>query len=258
MPENNDVTNVAPVPVSDSSAPVSAPVSSPVPVSDSSPPVSAPVVSSTDVSKTAQIDFLAAIPADKSFITSNGRAIHSLEELYDSVSADNGAMFHTHVTDVRNDFSNWIRSSLNYSALADKLLPVHDKTNFLKILGEDIAFLKDPKLKSTMRFFQDPQDAVVNSSSSSSGEIAAVESFSKAPAVEENKNAKDGTILSINPVDNTLASNASSSDSGVAAALNSPAPVQSDVQLPEEHYEFEDIFSGLITEIETEILFFDS
>lgn len=69
----------------------------------------------------------AELPPEKYFVLQDGTAIKSVSDLammMDNISDDN---YNFHVTEEKNDFSNWIRDVFNDHELAESLLSVKDK-----------------------------------------------------------------------------------------------------------------------------------
>jgi hypothetical protein len=88
--------------------------------------------------------FLSDVPSSNYFVLSNGRSIPNLESLFMILQECDDGVFYNHVNGARNDFANWIKYCILYTELSDKLMPIRDKKEFLRILGEDITKLKTP------------------------------------------------------------------------------------------------------------------
>jgi hypothetical protein len=103
------------------------------------------------------LKFLANVPSNNYFVLSNGRSIANIEELYVAVRDSDESVFYHHVTPDRNDFANWIKKCVLYDQLFNKLIDIKEREVFLGVLAEEIAYLKNPKIAETMKYFSDPE-----------------------------------------------------------------------------------------------------
>ena len=67
------------------------------------------------------------IPPEKYFVLRSGIYIKNIEELAHMLDTMSDSDFSFHVTDTKNDFSNWIRDVFNKPELADLLQPIKEK-----------------------------------------------------------------------------------------------------------------------------------
>jgi hypothetical protein len=61
------------------------------------------------------------VPSEKCFILCDGRSIHTCKELADILTTISDDIFSYHVTDTKNDFSNWINDIFEDHELAKKI-----------------------------------------------------------------------------------------------------------------------------------------
>jgi len=86
---------------------------------------------------------LADVPAEKIFRCHDGRNLRNLEELSVALSDMTEQSFSHHVTEQRNDFSNWVRDVIDDSTLAKSLTKATDRAQANQIVGDRVAWLKD-------------------------------------------------------------------------------------------------------------------
>ncbi len=72
------------------------------------------------------------------FVLSNGKEIKTLQELFEVLIMMDDASFSSYVTEFKNDFSNWIKSSLKDDDLAIKLQPIETRIEMIKALSKYI------------------------------------------------------------------------------------------------------------------------
>ncbi|MBM3120159.1 MAG: hypothetical protein FJ006_11565 [Chloroflexi bacterium] len=89
---------------------------------------------------------LADTSGDRCFFCQDGcisKNLYQLVECLDHISEDS---FRHHVTEVKNDFSNWVRDVFGDDKLANNLSRCTDSTEAAKVLRDRIAWLQK-KLK---------------------------------------------------------------------------------------------------------------
>jgi len=67
------------------------------------------------------------VTPDKYFVMCDGRRIKNVKELADILQLINDDMFKYHVTDTKNDFSNWINDVFGEPELAKKIKTVRNR-----------------------------------------------------------------------------------------------------------------------------------
>ena len=87
--------------------------------------------------------YLEDVPWDSSLKLSDGKTIHSLEQLPVVLMFCDDAVFDSHVNSQKNDFANWIRDVIGYGELADKVSTIKNKEEFLKLLEQSINEIKN-------------------------------------------------------------------------------------------------------------------
>ncbi|MGV8171697.1 MAG: hypothetical protein ACP5OA_03325 [Candidatus Woesearchaeota archaeon] len=92
-----------------------------------------------------RLKYLEDVPWDNSLKLSNGKVVHGLEQLPMVIKFSDEEVFQSHVNDQKNDFSNWIRDIIGYKELADSLLAVKTKDEFLKFMEQAIIDIKHYK-----------------------------------------------------------------------------------------------------------------
>lgn len=83
------------------------------------------------------------------FYLQNGKTLNSLKELKISLSTMDENTFSHHVNSEKNDFSNWIRNSLENPKLADEINSVKNKNEAIKIVGKYIKPATKPAKTKT-------------------------------------------------------------------------------------------------------------
>ena len=92
---------------------------------------------------------LGNVPDDKTFVFSNGKIAHNLEELYSIIKESDVSIFTEHVNDQKNDFANWIKYCIFHIDLANNLYGAKDKETFLKVLNDEIVRLKNSSVPNS-------------------------------------------------------------------------------------------------------------
>jgi len=92
-----------------------------------------------------KLKFLEDVPWDNSLRLSNGKTVHGLEQLPMVIKFSDDEVFDSHVTADKNDFANWIRNIIGDVELADKLLTIRTKDEFLKFMEQAIIDIKNYK-----------------------------------------------------------------------------------------------------------------
>jgi hypothetical protein len=67
------------------------------------------------------------VTPDKYFVLCDGRKVKSCKELADILQSINDDMFKYHVTDTKNDFSNWINDVFGEQDLAKKIKTIRSR-----------------------------------------------------------------------------------------------------------------------------------
>ena len=86
---------------------------------------------------------LSDVPGEKIFRCNDGKDLRNLEELSVALSDLTEQVFSHHVTEQRNDFSNWVRDVIGDSTLAKNLTKATDRAQASQIVGDRIGWLKD-------------------------------------------------------------------------------------------------------------------
>lgn len=76
---------------------------------------------------------------DDYFYLPNGKPVKSLRELVEEINIMSDEDFTSHVSDEKNDFSEWIEHVINDKALSDKIRPLRTKHDMLSVLMERIG-----------------------------------------------------------------------------------------------------------------------
>jgi hypothetical protein len=86
---------------------------------------------------------LSRVPGAKVFRCNDGKDFRNLEELSVALSNMTEQTFSHHVTEHRNDFSNWIKDVIGDSTLAKNLTKATDRAQASQLVGDRVAWLKD-------------------------------------------------------------------------------------------------------------------
>lgn len=87
--------------------------------------------------------------ADKHvFVLKNGQRLSRLEELKNAMKNMNDSVFAHHVTDNRNDFSNWVKNIYGDNKLAESILQAKSQLEIVDVINNRISkFMRHAKLK---------------------------------------------------------------------------------------------------------------
>jgi len=86
---------------------------------------------------------LSRVPGAKVFRCNDGKDLRNLEELSVALSNMTEQTFSHHVTEQKNDFSNWIKDVIGDSTLAKSLTKASDRAQANQIVGDRVTWLKD-------------------------------------------------------------------------------------------------------------------
>jgi len=86
---------------------------------------------------------LSDVPGEKIFQCHDGRDVRNLEELSVALSDMTEQSFGHHVSEQKNDFSNWVRDVIDDSTLAKSLTKASDRAQARQIVEDRVAWLKD-------------------------------------------------------------------------------------------------------------------
>jgi hypothetical protein len=92
-----------------------------------------------------KLKYLEDVQWDNSLKLSNGKTVHDLEQLPMVIKYSDDEVFYSHVTNEKNDFANWIRDVIGDGELADRLLSIRTKEDFLKFMEQAITDIKNYK-----------------------------------------------------------------------------------------------------------------
>jgi hypothetical protein len=92
----------------------------------------------TLLSALKSVPFLGEVPPEQYFVLANGEIIKSLLDLQDKLLSMDVNVFMYHVTPDKNDFATWIYNSIGDHELAEKLGPVKEMAQNLKLVRERV------------------------------------------------------------------------------------------------------------------------
>lgn len=94
------------------------------------------------VSKNEARKYLSDVVPEQCFWVNNGPILRNLEELAKTLPELSDDVFYHHVSNEKNDFSNWIRDVIGDQALASDLLSSKNKESALKKVRNRLNSLK--------------------------------------------------------------------------------------------------------------------
>ena len=97
----------------------------------------------TQMTKDVARRMLGPVPESNVFWCHDGRVFKNLDQLRAGLAGMSDDTFAYHVTPEKNDFSNWVRTSVGDTKLAGELDKSADRTQSLKRVEERLAFLRD-------------------------------------------------------------------------------------------------------------------
>jgi hypothetical protein len=92
----------------------------------------------TLLSALKSVPFLSEVAPEQYFILANGDTVKSLLDLQDKLLGMDVKIFMHHVTPDKNDFATWIYNSIGDHELAEKMGPVKEIAQNLKLVRERI------------------------------------------------------------------------------------------------------------------------
>ncbi|MGV8171301.1 MAG: hypothetical protein ACP5OA_01235 [Candidatus Woesearchaeota archaeon] len=90
-----------------------------------------------------KLKYLEDVPWEKLLKLSNGKIVHSLEQLPVVIQFSDDEVFLGHTSSQGNDFSNWIRDVIGYPELADKITGIREKEEFIRCITQAIIDIKN-------------------------------------------------------------------------------------------------------------------
>jgi hypothetical protein len=90
-----------------------------------------------------KLKYLNDVPWEKLLRLSNGKVVHSLEQLPLVIQFSDDEVFADHVTDQKNDFSNWIKDVIGDPELAEKIFGIRSKEEFIKVIEQSVVEIKN-------------------------------------------------------------------------------------------------------------------
>jgi len=230
-----------------------------------------------------KLKFLEDVPWDNSLRLSNGKTVHGLEQLPIIIKFSDDEVFASHVTNEKNDFANWIRDVIGDVELADKLLYIKTKDDFLKFMDQAIIEIKnykapEPVYSSTIQpIIQSVSQPEVQQVVQSVSQPAPVVQSIITPVIQQTvpavvPNPAPVIVPVVAPV--AAAVVASVSESVVISTPITSTSIVEPTQVPilapqvassettndiiEEIFDFEEIFKTLIVELDQEVLAWDA
>lgn len=200
--------------------------------------------------------YLDNVPEENSFGLSNGQKVRTLEELLSAVKNSDNALFYNHVTPDRNDFANWIKFCVRHEALYVKIFDVRQRDEFIRILDQEIDFIKNPRLAETAEFFKEKPNlpaaqplSPAQPQTENLSKVQAFESLAQENLVQEKP--AETQPAQAPPAQTSDQDKKNTQGSQPDAKADNPSIVQavSDIAL-----DFEQVFRSLIDDIEKEIL----
>jgi hypothetical protein len=85
---------------------------------------------------------LGDVPDEKHFWCHDGKLLKNLEELEKALIDMSDEIFHYHLGEGRNDFSNWIRDVVGDNRLANDLSKAKSRIQASKAVAQRISFLQ--------------------------------------------------------------------------------------------------------------------
>ncbi len=90
-------------------------------------------------------------PEEFAFVLNDGRKLKSVQELTNSLETMSDDLFNYHVTDIKNDFANWIDDIFNESKLAEEMKKtksrIETRIKLLQKLVDEVIAESKPKKK---------------------------------------------------------------------------------------------------------------
>ena len=96
------------------------------------------------------------------FYVCNGNELNDLKELLNELYLMDNSTFSFHVNSEKNDFYNWIKSSLKKTSLAKKLLKVKDKENMISIIQQELTSKTKPKRREKKDIISQIKKIILN------------------------------------------------------------------------------------------------
>lgn len=94
---------------------------------------------------------LADVPEENKFFLRNGKVLRNMKELALEFEEMDDETFNHHVTDERNDFHNWIASTIKDEVLASVILPLKDRELMRIALNRRVRTLENAVKRSAKK-----------------------------------------------------------------------------------------------------------
>ncbi len=94
------------------------------------------------ITKTTAGERLADVPQEKQFWCADGRVLKNLAELRAALTEMSEDTFRHHSSEMRNDFSNWVRDVIGEEKLSRDLQKSQTRTQAAKAVADRVAWLK--------------------------------------------------------------------------------------------------------------------
>ncbi|MFT7615521.1 MAG: hypothetical protein ACI8Y7_000335 [Candidatus Woesearchaeota archaeon] len=88
------------------------------------------------------------VPKHKAFVRVNGEHITTLKTLLDTLYIVSNNEFAHHVNELKNDYANWVESSVGHDDLAKKIKRAKNRHQILTILENELEYEQDVQAKT--------------------------------------------------------------------------------------------------------------
>ena len=215
--------------------------------------------------------YLDNVPEENSFGLSNGRRIQSLGELLAVLKNSDSTLFYSHVNPERNDFANWIKYCIRHEELYDRIVNARQRDEFLRVLEEEIEFIKAPKLRQAAEYFKENPSLGGNANSGSiannimdvAAQVPIIQpvpalSASPQPVPSQPDPTQQTQIQPMDAQNNIQNAQPSNMPLAISPEISSGQPPNAAQAASGLIPGFEQVFQLLIVEIEKDILSWDS
>jgi len=212
-----------------------------------------------------KLKFLEDVSWDSSLKLSNGKTVHGLEQLPIVIKFSDDEVFLTHVTADKNDFANWIREVIGDVELADKLLPIKTKDEFLKFMDQAISEIKNykapkPVVQPVQPIVQPVIEAVISQVTPAVAPNVVVPVMAAIVASVPEPVMAPAPSTSLTPLAPIVSAPIIEPTAIVPTSLVTSPAITSEKtsDVIEEIFDFEEIFKALIADLDKEVLEWDA
>lgn len=105
---------------------------------------------------------------EKAFVTRDGDRLHTILHLIDELQQMDDQTYSHHVTELKNDFANWVEHVFEHNSLAERMRRSRSRHTMIELLKEEYRFAKEHhttptrKVDEDIAFLEEDLDHILN------------------------------------------------------------------------------------------------